>query len=79
MMVIEHTDASDNKTIYPADRCSWRQANTVDTDGDPIGGYSINTVMFYPGNAGAENLSGSGTSNMLGFIGKSGRFVAISN
>ena len=72
MMVIEHTDASDNKTIYPADRCSWRQ---VDSTGS---GYSINTVMFYPGNAGAENLSGSGTSNRLGFIGKSGRFVGIS-
>ena len=73
MMVIEHTDASDNKTIYPADRCSWRQGDSTGS------GYSINTVMFYPGNAGAENLSGSNTSNMLGYIGKSGRFVAISN
>ena len=73
MMVIEHTDASNNRTIYPADRCSWRQGDNTGS------GYSINTVMFYPGNASAENLSGSSTSNMLGFIGKSGRFVAISN
>ena len=73
MMVIEHTDASSNRTIYPADRCSWRQADNTG------GGYSINTVTFYPGNTTATDLSGSGTSNMLGYIGKSGRFVAISN
>ena len=73
MMVIEHINASDEKTIYPADRCSWRQVDNAS------GGYSINTVMFYPGNAAAEDLTGAGATNLLGFVGKSGRFVAISN
>ena len=72
MMVIEHTNVDGDKTIFPADRCTWRQ---VDNTGS---GYAIEDVRFYPGNAVANNLSGANLSNMLGFIGKSGRFVAIS-
>ena len=73
MMVIEHTNTTGVKTIFPADRCTWQQ---VDSTGS---GYSIDVVRFYPGDAAATDLSPDGTSNMLGFIGKSGRFVAISN
>ena len=73
MMVIEHTNATGVKTIFPADRCTWQQ---VDSTGS---GYSIDVVRFYPGDTNATDLSGTNLSNMLGYIGKSGRFVAISN
>jgi len=55
--------------IYPADRCSWKQAD--DTSGY---GYKINTAVFY-------NATGTTSiaNPVLGYIGKSGRFVAISN
>ena len=72
MMVIEHTNATGVRTIFPADRCTWQQV-------DDTNGYSIDVVRFYPGDTNATDLSGSGLSNMLGFIGKSGRFVAVSN
>ena len=72
MMVIEHTNATGARTIFPADRCTWQQV-------DDTNGYSIDVVRFYPGDAAATDLSPDGTSNMLGFIGKSGRFVAVSN
>ena len=75
-MVIEHTNstaATPVKTIFPADRCTWRQVDDAD------GGYSIDVVLIYPGNTNARDLTGTDLSNMLGYIGKSGRFVAISN
>ena len=59
-------------TIYPADRCSWVQTYDGGTEG--IGHYEINGGMFYPGNAGAVAL---GDNIELGFVGKSGRFVPI--
>ena len=75
MMVIEHTNATAATpvtTIFPADRCTWRQV-------DDTNGYSIDVVLFYPGNTNATDLTGTNLSNRLGYIGKSGRFVAISN
>ena len=76
MMMIEHTNATAATpvvTLFPADRCTWRQETTSG------GGYSIDVVLFYPGNTNATDLTGTNLSNRLGYIGKSGRFVAISN
>ena len=61
--------------IFPADRCIWEQVD------DTTGGYSIDNAAF----AGLTHTeAGNGefirlTSATLGYIGKSGRFVAISN
>ena len=61
--------------IFPADRCVWSQVD------DTTGGYSIDNAAFVglthttPSNGSYVQL----TSATLGFIGKSGRFVAISN
>jgi len=52
--------------IYPADNCSWIQASESE-------GYSINTANFY-GTGSAVTIA----NPVLGFIGKSGRFVKIS-
>ena len=64
--------------IFPADRCTWVQ--NPDTDGR---GYFINDVVFFTGDAaGVELNGGSGaTTNKtrLGYIGKTGRFVAITD
>jgi hypothetical protein len=63
MLVIK--DSSD--VIYPADLCTWKQADA--TDGY---GYVINTAKFY-GTGTAVALVGP----ELGHIGKSGRFVKM--
>ena len=68
MMVIRGVRAG-NTEIHPADRCTWRQAAVA------TGGYEVNNVVFYPGNAAGEAV----TQPELGFIGKSGRFVPITN
>ena len=57
-------------SLFPADRCSWQQADSADGIG-----YTINTVRFYGSTGNAVTL----TSAVLGFIGKSGRFVAITD
>lgn len=67
MMVIRGTLGGTANTILPADRCSWIQA--VDTNG----GYNVGTVLFYDGVVAGASV----TAANLGFIGKSGRFVAI--
>ena len=73
MMVIEHGSGA-TRTIYPADRCRWTQH----TDAD--GGYHVEDVFFYPGNAaGAAITTTAGDTLTLGVIGKSGRFTGISN
>ena len=69
-----------NGNIFPADRCTWAQQD------DPAGGYRITNANFYPGASvdGVLGLSAPAThiaiaSPVLGYIGKSGRFVAITN
>ena len=80
MMVIRGTAASntagvptDANTMFPADRCSWIQGDAPDGNG-----YVVSSVFFYPG-AGGTNSDVSITGAVLGYIGKSGRFVAITN
>ena len=72
--------ASTTHTIYlPADRCTWRIAETTG------GGYSISNVAYFDGNAAAgQDLSTSNTNISasilrFGYIGKTGRFVEITN
>ena len=74
--------ADGDTRIFPGDRCVWEQIDTVDADSNPTGGYSIDNVSF----VGLTHVSGGGTGRyvlltdaVLGFIGKTGRFVAISN
>jgi len=55
--------------IYPADNCSWKQ--TASASGN---GYTINTANFY-GTGSAVVIA----DPVLGIIGKSGRFVKISD
>lgn len=55
--------------IFPADRCTWRQQDSTN------GGYEITFARFLSNEASALTL----TAPTLGYIGKSGRFVAISN
>ena len=61
--------ATTEEDIYPADRCVWKFATVAS------GGYEIVSAEFYPGDAPAVSLS----APRLGVIGKSGRFVPISN
>ena len=56
-----------HETLYPADRCTWRQHSLG------ARGYGAANVQFYPGNAAAIDI----VSAELGYIGKSGRFVEI--
>jgi len=55
--------------IYPADSCTWKEAASASGYG-----YTINTAKFY-GTGSAVDLTGP----VLGIIGKSGRFVKISD
>ena len=58
------------RSLFPADRCSWQQADSADGIG-----YRITTARFYGSTGNAITLTGA----VLGFIGKSGRFVAITD
>ena len=62
-----------NTVILPADRCTWTDAGYIDGEQQ----YGISNVHFYPGNAGSVPVTGTGTDVALGYLGKSGRFVAI--
>lgn len=66
MLVIKNNTTG---VIYPADSCIWKEADA--TSGY---GYTINTVKYY--GTGTEVTV---TTPVLGFIGKSGRFVQISS
>jgi len=66
MLVIKNNTTG---VIYPADNCSWKEAASSSGNG-----YTINTANFY-GTGSAVAI----TSPVLGFIGKSGRFVKISD
>ena len=64
------------RTIYPADRCTWQQVNNTATTTNAAS-ISINGPRFYDGQtAGGTVIAGE---VQLGFIGKSGRFVRISD
>ena len=57
--------------IFPADRCTWQYVEA--TDGS---GYKVVNVLFH---FGASTTASLVVNNpRLGFIGKSGRFVATS-
>ena len=81
MMVIQGTVDGQTR-VCPLDRCVYSQV-------DDTRGYSITNAIFFPGvNANfPTSVGGSGTDSgeyvitnaVLGYIGKSGRFVAISN
>ena len=66
--------------MYPADRCTWTQEPSRDRRG-----YAIRDAAFYPGNAAQIALGSISAANEevlnveLGFIGKSGRFVGITD
>ena len=69
-----------NHIIYPADRCTWVQEPSSDG-----GGYAITSATFYNGNDDGTELRTSSIPGAhvgpvrLGYIGKSGRFVAITD
>ena len=76
MMVIQGTLAADVEGItagtyvFPADRCFWQQIDSADGDG-----YAITEAHMILGNNAEIEL----TSARLGLIGKSGRFVPITD
>ena len=75
--VVAHTNTGATR-YFPADRCTYNISQVEN-------GYEISNVFFYPGAGtsvdGIELVSGTSTSGevTLGYIGKSGRFVAMSN
>ena len=84
MMVIRAQNSGDrgipaasgnNFNIFPADRCTWRQVDTTEFSG----GYSITAARFIGLGGDTANTALTLSNPELGFIGKSGRFVAISN
>ena len=65
-----------NIVHLPADRCTWEQSYSA-ADNQ----YSIAQVRFWPG-AGTDaqiSVTGTNTDVALGYIGKSGRFVGITD
>ncbi len=59
------------ENIYPADRCTWQQENSVDGRG-----YFILGARFF---SGALDAGIDVHEARLGFIGKSGRFVPVTD
>ena len=57
-------------SLFPADRCVWS------TEPDTNGGYTVAAAEFCP--PGGTSYTGI-DSPVLGYVGKSGRFVAITN
>ena len=71
MMVIMSTSGVNVGRIYPADRCTWTQSDSADGNG-----YIIEEAFFFDG----TSSTGTGITNpLLGYIGKSGRFVPITD
>jgi hypothetical protein len=66
MMVIKSESTG---VIYAADLCSWKEIASASGNG-----YTINTAFHY-GTGSAVTIA----NPVLGFIGKSGRFVKISD
>ena len=69
--------ANSRTYLLPADRCAY---NTVSDNGN---GYRLEHVAYQSGTGGVTDLDvgpGAGTNIAeLGYIGKSGRFVATTN
>ena len=73
--------ANDSTHLIPADMC------TFETNDNATGGYDLTQVKFYTGHAAGATLSPLADDNSdatfvkvtFGYIGKSGRFVAMSN
>ena len=60
-----------NGNTYPAETCVWR------TEQLSTGGYRLTHVDFHNPNVSATGTGTAATTGaMLGYIGKSGRFVA---
>ena len=66
--------ANGTGVLYPADRCTWTLTYDNSTQQ-----YDINTAIFYTGagSATAAHTIDLGSDVTLGYIGKSGRFVGI--
>ena len=70
-----HVDVPAGQSRYfPADRCSFRTTYNA-----TAGQYEISDAYFYPGTSTAVDLSTTNTTSHLGFIGKSGRFVEMTD
>ena len=77
MMIRGRTGSQTADNYYPADRCTWQYDDTFTGNG-----YRIDTVRFFPG-GGTDNVGvpfvTTVTQPVLGYIGKSGRFVETTN
>ena len=65
MLVVKNETSG---VVYPADLCTWIESSVSG------GGYSIGTANFY-GTGAAVSIA----TPVLGYIGKSGRFVKMSS
>ena len=82
MMVIQGTLPADSFGTHaasvvfhlPADRCLWSQTYTPNAGDERSGNYEISNA-FVIGTSSSIAI----TNPVLGFIGKSGRFVAITD
>lgn len=79
MYVIQAGGTDTDGTLYPADRCTF-----VTTYVESKGGYQIDIIankspIFYDGVSSSHTTIPSSASNRarLGYIGKNGRFVAM--
>ena len=63
-----------NVVLVPADRCVW-----TTTYNSTAGAYQLSNVRFYDGNAANGNALENNHDYQLGYVGKSGRFVGISD
>ena len=79
--------AVDQVYMWPADRCTWQQEASANGNG-----YTVSNVTYYPGVAVNQAETGDNPATLnetndgiqlqnavLGYIGKSGRFVAITD
>ena len=78
MMVVQGTIGTLAPGIFPADRCVWSQTPSADGRG-----YTIENAVYIPGalaEVGGDpaNQEHPITDPVLGYIGKSGRFVGLS-
>ena len=73
MYVIKRVAGSTTR-IFPADRCVWNQADSNDD-----GGYVITGFRYVGENTTNSEVSTSGNVLTLGYIGKTGRFVPITD
>ena len=64
MMVIKSVDGF----IYPADRCVWQQTTSGDS-------WAIELAKYEPATGAPVDIKGA----QLGYIGKSGKFIPITD